>query len=294
MILGCEMSKLRIRLVGGVGNQLFCYYAGAALAGKNNLQLVADASWTDPKVTNHESSIADFDLPGIWKNLPQEGKPIQKSIRVLNRNLDRIAFRLPSVRKMRGIKDNSLTLGWDPEIFKQPSPKFLWGYFQSWKYVHLAHSFGYPLRPKLKSRSHRLQELIREAEQQKAISVHIRRGDYLNVKNFSLLGKTYYAESISTLRDIGHHGPIWVFSDSPEMVYELIQPDRLISDLGAVEQMFLMASCDAHVIANSSFSWWGAWLDENQGTVIAPSPSFKNGPAIQDLIPPTWIQVPHT
>jgi hypothetical protein len=285
------MEKLRVRLVGGVGNQLFGYYAGASLAGKLGLKLAVDLSWTHSKITSHASSIASFELPGI-EAPSEENRPLNRLLFAPGiRTLDRISHHFQPLKSLRRIGDYSEQNGWIPEIFDSNPPRILWGYFQSWRYIEFANQFGYPLRPSLVTTSNRLDDLISQAHREHPISVHVRQGDYLSVSNFGVLRKNYYDQAIRILRSRGYSGPVWLFSDSLEKAREFIKADYLVRDVSAVEQLYLMSVCRAHVIANSSYSWWGAWLDSKNGDVIAPKPWFKHGPKIRDLLPPHWTTI---
>jgi hypothetical protein len=285
------MEKLRVRLVGGVGNQLFGYYAGASLAGKLGLKLMVDLSWTHSKITSHTSSITSFQLPGIGAQ-SEENRPLNRFLFGPGiRTLDRVSHHFQPLKSLRRIGDYSQQNGWIPEILHSNPPRILWGYFQSWRYIELASHFGYPLRPSLVTKSSSLGDLISKAQREHPISVHVRQGDYLSISNSGLLGKNYYNQAIEVLRSKGHSGPIWLFSDSLEKAREFVKADYLVRDISAVEQLHLMSVCQAHVIANSSYGWWGAWLDSKQGDVVAPTPWFKLEAEIRDLLPPHWITV---
>jgi hypothetical protein len=287
------VDEVKIQLIGGVGNQLFSYFAGAAVAGKYGRGLVLDTSRTHTRLMGHNSFITDFELPGEWIEITSQaaaGPSLRQKTRfALSRHLHRI----PALHKFRKVHDFSDVLGWNPEVLSLPPRMPIRGYFQSWRYVMLAENYGYPIRPKLKSESLELTALREQASALKPISVHVRRGDYLKVPEFGVLNHAYYKQAVDLLRARGHDGPLWIFTDSPEAVEEVVE-GRIIDRLSRpTEEMVLMSSCAAHVIANSTFSWWGAWLNENSPDVVAPEPWFRTGPEIQDLLPPSWITIPH-
>ncbi len=288
------MDEVRLQLIGGVGNQLFSYFAGAAVAGKHGRKLVLDASRTHTSVMGHNSSITDFDLPGEWIETTSQSSTrpslLQRSKFAVNRQLYRVTY----LHRFRRVQDYSAVIGWNPQVLSHAPKLPIRGYFQSWRYVRMAEQYGYPVRPKLKVESSSLRELVAHAQEVKPISVHIRRGDYLNVPTFGLLSESYYTQAIALLRAKGHQGPIWIFTDSPDLAGDLVE-GQLIQGLSRpTEEMVLMSSCKAHIIANSTFSWWGAWMNGNSPDVIAPSPWFKEGPEIQDLLPPEWMTIPHS
>lgn len=107
-----------------------------------------------------------------------------------------------------------------------------------------------------------------------SISLHIRRGDYLNLQEYHpTILLDYYSKSLSKLPNL----PVIIFSDDPEwcLQQELFEDDRfMVSSFNTPYfDMCLMTMCDYHIIANSSFSWWGAWLSESK-KVIAPKKWF--------------------
>lgn len=133
-----------------------------------------------------------------------------------------------------------------------------------------------------------------------SISVHVRRGDYIsNSKAFALHGTCspeYYFAAIDALLLRCPGAKIFAFSDDPQWVAEVLSPRYpnlvLVACNTGVESyndMHLMSLCRHHVIANSSFSWWGAWLNPRRDKmVVAPSLWFADGRDTGDLIPKGW------
>lgn len=132
-----------------------------------------------------------------------------------------------------------------------------------------------------------------------SVSVHIRRGDYLDVLNQKLYGGIctleYYNEAISYFTTIYGHGVLFfIFSNDVEWVKSNFNISNMVivdcNQKGdAWQDMFLMSKCTHNIIANSSFSWWGAWLNENEDKkVISPS-RFMNIGDSNDIIPSDWI-----
>jgi len=139
------------------------------------------------------------------------------------------------------------------------------------------------------------------------VSVHVRRGDYLKpgtLEYHGLLGEPYYREALARLEpDVGQESELFVFSDdmdAAEQVLNFVPKARLVHVRGDPERpwedMALMARCRHHVIANSSFSWWGAWLNRwPDKIVVAPRNWFALGQLNRsrtfDLYPPGWLLV---
>jgi hypothetical protein len=135
-----------------------------------------------------------------------------------------------------------------------------------------------------------------------SVAIHIRRGDYLTEVALDVLGlkeKDYYLEAYSIIKKHIPNPVIYFFSDDVKFVEEELLPvipGKILSRPepdNFIEDFYLMSQCRHNIIANSSFSWWAAWLNDNPGkTVIAPKKWFNNGPKdTEDLIPENWIRI---
>ena len=182
----------------------------------------------------------------------------------------------------------------DELLFNQcPNDVSLIGYFQSEKYfVHIKDSIKEDFTFKeeiLKP----CQEMISSLD--KPISLHVRRTDYLtNSANHYNLQLDYYEEALSKFDS---DRTVVVFSDDPKwcMEQDLFSSDRFLvsENQSNYVDLCLMTLCSDHIIANSSFSWWGAWL-ANTSTVIAPNNWFGPNNAnkeTKDLIPESWTRI---
>ena len=132
-------------------------------------------------------------------------------------------------------------------------------------------------------------------------SVHIRKGDYINKNNkniFNQLGTKYYMESISYIKNMVSKPFFFIFSDDYNWVKDNIKlphNEYILMDhsLDSLIDFKLMSLCQHHIIANSTFSWWPAWLkDENRGDiVIAPKKWLNTNLEPKGMIMPAWVQI---
>lgn len=278
---------ITVSLIGGLGNQLFTYYAGAALAHCRGVGLRVDATWAA-----HGASIQSFELEGRWIS-PQ--LPAVRSIwgrsSIPYRALLKGARTSAYLRKRLRLYD-SPEVGDDPVLLEQPPGARIRGYFQSWRLVAEAVARGTPRRPCLRTESTWLRRMREEADRQRPLMVHVRRGDY-SQSGFGLLSDSYYERSLWELRALGLNGPVWVFSDEPDKIPQRLgECSQVVSSpAGAAEDMILMSHGGGNIIANSTFSWWGAWMNVNNVPVAFPTPWFRSGPPIKGLIPPWWTAV---
>jgi hypothetical protein len=122
------------------------------------------------------------------------------------------------------------------------------------------------------------------------IGIHVRRGDYLNHPTIHpTCSMDYYEEALSLLPD----RPVKIFSDDHEWCAENFKGSRFeISQRNFIEDFELLSKCNYQIIANSSFSWWAAWLSDSK-KVIAPSEWFGfNGPgSAKDIVPSNWSKL---
>jgi hypothetical protein len=139
--------------------------------------------------------------------------------------------------------------------------------------------------------------LILEIQRQHATAVHVRRGDYLK-ENFGVLESSYYHEALKKL-NTRRDTPLWIFSDDQEISRRLSVFDEysnvyFVEDSGleSFETMEIMRHAKNFVIANSSFSWWGAHLRYNQqGKVVAPWPWFKTPNSPSEILSEDWLKI---
>jgi hypothetical protein len=180
---------------------------------------------------------------------------------------------------------------------------YLQGYWQSERYF-LKHAstirkdFTFRQSP-----SGQNADLMRTILDSAAVSIHVRRGDYVsNPKTFANHGictPEYYFNAIDIMRQRVPNARFFAFSDDPQWVTSVLAPrcdGMIVVDHNQAEDscndMQLMSLCRHHIIANSSFSWWGAWLNQNPDKiVVAPRNWFANGKDSTDLIPETYIRL---
>ena len=283
------------RLIGGLGNQLFGYYAGAALAAHHGVPLRLDTSWTRHGITDHGIEILNFDLPGEWLSNDSWRARLSAPGTVPGRAIAKAVREIPALGRPLRIHETA-GIGHDPALLDQPAGTRLRGYFQSWQTVDYAVQRGYPRRPTLKRPSEWLERISTRAEAERPVAVHVRRGDYAKVPGLGLLGPSYYEVAITRVRERGASGPLWLFSDEPGIAGAALgafsaEAEAVTSPDGPASEMLAMSCAAANVIANSTFSWWGAWMGAPSRPIVAPDPWFMNGPTIDGLLPPMWDTV---
>ena len=287
-----KTPDVTIQLQGGLGNQLFSYFAGLYLSLRINMPLKIDPTEISRGFTNRDFDLNDFHLPAPHK-IQTRNSLIPFSIR--NRLRWYFFEYMPFGQKVFFISNET---GRNSEYEALQDARIVRGYFQSHVYVDYCLGAlgisGFELKMPTKN----YEALSREIKKFRPIVVHVRRGDYLSHSNsFGLLSAEYFSIALSVVSEKLPSAPIWVFtdSDSPISDYEgHFTIDRQFGpdvDLSPAETLLLMSQGAALVISNSTFSWWAAYLSKSGTPIVAPSKWFKNLPDPNELFPEDWIRI---
>lgn len=291
-----------IQLQGGLGNQMFQYAFAQILAKRNSVTFKLDKSFFDTFSKEQGFTQRNFEL-GIFENVCKQAsaKEIFKLTRLSF--INKIKKKLGYNYKLNIYSEPSLDF--QSEAMSIKAPVYIKGYFQSYKYFEnqedlIRETFSFPIE----SLDDRNKALLSKLRSETTISVHIRRGDYVtNEKTQQFHGNCsleYYSNAIALLASKTKEFTLVFFSDDSQWVKEQFEDlpySKLFIDNNTNENswidLFLMSSCSYNIIANSSFSWWAAWLNTQPNKiVIAPKKWYANSERnTNDLIPPQWIRL---
>ena len=294
--------KVTVKLQGGLGNQLFIYFAGLTLAKKRSVPLVIDTTILKLGLTDHGSEIfkLDLDFNQITGKPPGTLKAL--GYRVWNK-LIRVSYLMNLLDRKIFMNYRSNKVGYDENLWNLPAGSTLFGYFQTWKFLDFIVKEGFIKTIFPRSPSIWFQNTLKEIFEQNPIVIHVRRGDYVKVADkFGLLSKSYYLNSLKKIRDDGFDGPVWVFSDDILSAKALLNEGEFMSanfieqsaDSTPEESLVLMSMAKVIVIANSTYSWWAASLNVEKSLVICPKTWFKSMEAPDFLLPRSWIKLDST
>ena len=153
--------------------------------------------------------------------------------------------------------------------------------------------------PKIKDKL--VQKHLNLIKNKNSVAIHIRRGDYLkNPKArcfHGILGEDYYKKSISYVKKTVKNPFFFIFSDEVELVKKTFfffnkKNFIFIDTKSTINDLHLMSNCKHFIIANSTFSWWGAWLSKNKHKIIlAPKKWVRAKISTPDIIPESWIKI---
>lgn len=294
-----------VSLMGGLGNQLFQFATGLEVASRAQAPLRFDLSWFDQSLRRTPGGLIlrPYELGGIADDI-EVVTPVKGRVSEFRRHSRDVALR-------RGAKlVNRLPLhmyvepgpDFDPRVLEVPPGTHLWGYFASWRYFpnvaddvrrRVLHS------PCLSTWA---KEQSSRAAEDRVVALHVRRGDYLALSStYGHVASDYYRRALGVIRGLGHDGPLWLFSDDPDGALEFLRgqvlPDYVVrppAQTSSLDSLTVMSSTSALAIANSTYSWWAAFLQEWPGRpVIAPRPTWANSRVGEprDFLLPYWLTV---
>jgi hypothetical protein len=278
-----------VRLSGGVGNQLFQFATALSISRKNNFPLLIDKS------SFHEFSTRDYLLSNLIVNLPLVDKELVKSL-VEPRNWF-IKQLLKIFKRKTILHVEEKKLGYDLEIAALNFSCYLKGSFISYKYFSDINNalidsiiFDEEIQSYVFSK-------FNVDSKDNLVCVNVRRGDFLTDQNLNVCNISYYAKAISHAR-LNLDAPKFLFfSDDIIWVKEnFINKDFFYWDdknENVLQSLFAMTLCNHHIISNSSFGWWGAWLNnKNEKKVFCPSTVLNDNTfPVDDYYPETWIKI---
>jgi Glycosyl transferase family 11 len=281
------------RISGGLGNQMFQYAAARALADRLGTKLYIDLNWFDQSIQSRVAIQRPY-----WLSIFQLSKttPTYQS---------RLALRL---KFKTGI-------GARPELYRESQFHYDAGFRQLGDNLILEGNFttekyfrdiatkireDFQFLPQLNAPN---QTTLRQIELTNAVSLHVRRGDYVSDKEtgafFGLTPVQYYKAAYKYILEKVPGAQMFVFSDDIEWCRTNLGLGRETVFVSgndgplSYEDMRLMSSCQHHIIANSTFSWWGAWLGANPDKLVVAPKAWFSDPThnTRDVIPPSWHSI---
>ncbi len=278
-----------VKLRGGLGNQMFQYATGRNLSLKNNTKLKFDVTELEyDKLRNYELHI--FNISGsIASNFRL------MFIRKFNKNI---------ISKMLGqnyfyIKQKDWYF--DSTILNKKGNIYLDGYWQSEKYFKdikqiIKRDFTIRHEPDKKNKS-----MLKKIENSNSVCIHVRREDYIRNKItkevHGICSLEYYHNAVKIIEKKTRNPKFFIFSDDPKWPREnlKLKYPTIYVDINnakkSYEDLRLLSNCRHFIIANSSFSWWGAWLSNSPDKIVCAPEKWFNVIDEGDIVPKSWIRV---
>ncbi len=305
------MTTITTRLIGGLGNQMFQYAAARALALRCGAEVRLDLSSFKDQPAGNTPRRYELDTFSIAATFATEYEPLREERTAVavpggaQAWLGRVIGRQPNIGgKTAAVRHyREPHFHFDTELSKQPLPLLIDGYWQSERYfcdaaltIRADLTPTTPLEPYNAATAAHIDEV-------EAVSVHVRRGDYVTNAQANAFHGTcsldYYRAAVDFVGRRAGRPHLFVFSDDPNWTRDNLRSDLSTTYVTAnppdcgYRDMQLMSRCRHHIIANSSFSWWGAWLNPRPDKiVVAPAVWFaKPGKNTRDLLPTAWVRL---
>jgi hypothetical protein len=299
-----------LKLQGGLGNQLFQYATGRALSIELNTILKLDLSFYNNNEFSKVYRLNEFNLPFEIAN-KQEIDQIrnQDHVPLIFRILNKTGVKVSPYFKRSHLIEKEILKLYNPDI-KKGIDYYIDGWLGDEAYFKMHEK---QIRKDLRSDdllNNESKIVLDKIVNSNSVAIHIRRGDYLTNSFFANLSQEYYSRSISFISKEISHPAFFFFSDDIKWVKENISVNEKHifvehnsaaatkwNTIGEINDLLLMSYCNHQIIANSTFSWWGAWLNSNPDkVVIAPRKWFDNAKAQSDyerghFIPIKWIKI---
>lgn len=288
-----------VYLMGGLGNQMFQYAAGRRLAYVLKADLRLDTNEFDvDKLRTY--ALGAFNIQEHFATAEEVAAFTISKRGILNRLVERM-LRIPCNPPSTHIKEKHFHF--DSSVLSLNDDVYLDGYWQSEKYFVDASNIifkEFTVKSPQTGKNKELAELITSCN---AVSIHVRRGDYISDPHISKLYRTcdlaYYIRCFDKITQSIQNPHFFIFGDEPKWIRKNINlpySTTIVDHNGddkSYEDLRLMSICKHNIIANSSFSWWGAWLNQNpKKMVFAPKQWFSKerqaSRKMDDLLPASW------
>ncbi len=287
-----------VKLIGGLGNQMFQYATGRRLAHELGVDLKLDISGFNAS----QSRRYDLSVFNIQEDFIS-GQELVTLVPAKSGKFRRLmnCFIRDSILVEKG-RVEELALCFNPKVLTLSDGSYLDGYWQCEKYfidIKEILKVEFQMKTAQDGKNKELAEMIASTD---SVSIHVRRGDYLSAahQTHGLCDLNYYKSAVQLLLKTIARPSFFIFSDDiawcrehlnlqhPTVFVDHNAPDNAFEDLR------LMSQCKHNIIANSSFSWWAAWLNQHKDKiVIAPSTWFISKQFDgRDIVPSAWIKIP--
>lgn len=294
-----------VKLMGGLGNQMFQYAAARRLAIRNNSELKLDLSILKNRQDGTTSRVYELKHLNIKATI---ATPLAVA-EFTGEYKNRFQVNLVRLRQIFGLAVSHPNVyverhfHFDPAVQDAPDNSYMEGYRQSEKYFN---DIGDIVRNEftvITVQDEWNRQLAEEIKATESVSIHVRRGDFVSDKVtrefHGVCSLKYYQSAIDRITSHIRSPHLYIFSDDPSWAKEnlkLSNPATFMDHNGpdkGYEDLRLMGLCRHHIIANSSFSWWGAWLGTHPSKVVIAPMRWFNDESINtsDLLPETWIRM---
>lgn len=256
-----------VRISDGLGNQMFQYAFAYALSRKTNAKVVLDPLFWGTSLRKYQLeefhiSLTQKMVSRFWDYLlgfgPRNGRRFKER------------YRQHTIRKNYQLYTEKQIMHYDETVWNQTQPTFFMGFWQTPRYFEDYYEdlrMQFTMKRPLSVQAGHYMDQIKQGI---SVALHIRRTDYVRKEGNATLQFRFYEEALTRLSEVLGDFSLFVFTDDKEFVKENFHLHNyiLIENVSDLEEFELMKSCAHHIVANSTFSWWAAYLGENKGGIV--------------------------
>lgn len=284
-----------VRIIGGLGNQMFQYAFYESMKERDKFCSIDISGFDDYKLHN------GFEIERIFNVNPlyADEKKAKELMDCSNNIVSKIR------RKLFGVKRTYYKekyFDYDSKLFNIEEKNIYFdGYWQTEKYFKNVSNIireNFKFKKELTDKN---LDILSKILGSQSVSIHIRRGDYYsNPTAYKIYGniceKEYYSKAINLIKSKVENPQFYIFSDDIEWAKNNLDLDNSnYIDWNKADNSYidmqLMSNCKHNIIANSTFSWWGAWLNNNENKIVIAPNKWFNGKVTQDIIPENWMKI---
>ena len=272
-----------VRISDGMGNQMFQYAFAYALKRKTGCKVLIDPLFWGTSLRTY--SLDQFNI-SLTDRLVSEKKDYLLGAGPRNGRKFKDSYRESLIKKNYQLVNEKKIMNYDPDVMNQDKDSFFMGFWQTPKYFEeYKDDIKKEFQPKWQL-SPKAKEYSKQIAEKTSVAMHVRRTDYVRENGNVALTLDYYFRALEMLdKQIGNFN-LFVFSDDKDYVKEQFNSREytLVSGVSDLDEFELMRQCSHKIIANSTFSWWAAYLGNDDSIVIAPTVDIW----ADDFYPKEW------
>lgn len=256
-----------VRISDGLGNQMFQYAFAYALSQKSNAKVVLDPLFWGTSLRKYQ--LEEFHI-ALTRKMVSPFWDYLLGFGLRNGRRFKERYRQHSIRKNYQLYTEKQIMHYDASVWNQTQPTFFMGFWQTPRYFEDYYEdlrMQFTMKRPLSVQAGHYMDQIKQGI---SVALHIRRTDYVRKEGNATLQFRFYEEALNRLKKELGDFQLFVFTDDKEFVKENFHLHNyiLIENVSDLEEFELMKGCAHHIVANSTFSWWAAYLGENKGGIV--------------------------
>ena len=256
-----------VRISDGLGNQMFQYAFAYALAKRTGVRVLIDPLFWGTSLRKYQ--LEEFQITNT-KQLVSKGWDYILGFGPRNGRRFKDRYRQHLIQKKYHLIKEKTIMHYDDTIGSQTQSSFYLGFWQTPLYFEAYYEELKKEFTRKRSVSAEAAKYQQRIKKEISVALHIRRTDYVRQEGNVTLKLDFYEKALQKMQEQLEDFQLFVFTDDKKFVKEHFQLRKyiLVEDIGDLDEFELMRQCDHHIIANSTFSWWAAYLGENKGGIV--------------------------